>query len=196
MVATSLHIKSPEQSCPQAYPSPRSGWAGSPSERRGTQAHQELDDFQLEPAVRRPYLHMVFHALSLGVHGLVCLSFLICQAGRCSHKFVGEKRDRGEEERVWGCISAMISQASACLTHWSCFSLSDLCEFSACSVGCTGLDTASQGTKGVWPRGRKNRIHKTETDWRRGGQGWGLEDSGRKVVSMVGKDARAGGWHR
>lgn len=43
---------------------------------------------------------MVFHALSLGVHGLVCLSFLICQAGQCSHKFVGEKRDRGEEESV------------------------------------------------------------------------------------------------
>lgn len=63
-------------------------------------------------------------------------------------------------------------------------------------MGCTVLDTASQGTKVVWTRGRKSRIHKAEIDWRRRGQGWGLEDSGRKVVSILGKDARVGGWCR
>lgn len=40
-----------------------------------------------------------------------------------------------------------------------------------------------------------SRIYKAETDWR-GGQGWGLEVSGKKVVSKLSKDAQPGGWHR
>lgn len=137
MVATSLHIKSPELSCPQGYPSPGSGWAGSPNEKPGTQTHHELDDFQLEPAVRRPNLHMVFHALYLGVHCLICLSFLICQAGWCSRKLMGEKRERGEEEKSV-CVSAMISQAPACLTHWSASAFQTFVSCLLHGMHCTG----------------------------------------------------------